>query len=71
MRGLFVAGTGTDAGKTAAAAGILRRLRACGLDAAPMKPIQTGACRRDDGTWGSPDLDALLAAACLAPDRET
>ena len=46
MRGLFVTGTDTDVGKTIVSAGLLKRLRAAGLDAVPMKPVQTGAMRR-------------------------
>ncbi len=68
MRGLFVTGTGTDAGKTLAAAGFLRMLRERGLDAVPMKPVQTGSRRDADGTWHSPDLEVSLAAAGLSPD---
>jgi dethiobiotin synthase len=67
MRGLFVTGTGTDAGKTVAAAGFLRMLRERGLDAVPMKPVQTGAKRDADGTFTAPDLDVALNAAGLSP----
>ncbi|HEY3489274.1 MAG TPA: dethiobiotin synthase [Candidatus Deferrimicrobiaceae bacterium] len=68
MRGLFVTGAGTDVGKTTVAAGLLRMLRAQGLDAVPMKPVQTGARRDEDGTLNAPDLDVSLAAAGLSPD---
>lgn len=70
MRGLFVAGTGTGVGKTVAAAGLLRMLRGIGLDAVPMKPIQTGSKHDADGTWHSPDLEVSLAAAGLSPGGE-
>lgn len=68
MRGLFVTGTGTDAGKTVAAAGFLRLFRSRGIDAVPMKPVQTGARRDEDGTLSAPDLDRSLAAARLSPN---
>jgi dethiobiotin synthase len=67
MRGLFVTGTGTDAGKTVTAAGFLRLLRERGLDAVPMKPVQTGARRDADGTFSAPDLEVSLNAAGLSP----
>lgn len=68
-RGIFVAGTGTDVGKTAVTAGVLRWLRAQGLDAVSMKPVQTGA-QRVGGVWRSPDLDEHLRAAAFDPDPE-
>jgi adenosylmethionine-8-amino-7-oxononanoate aminotransferase len=40
--GYFITGTDTDAGKTVAAAAVLCALRAAGIDAVPMKPVQTG-----------------------------
>jgi dethiobiotin synthase len=69
--GLFIAGTGTSVGKTLVAAGLLRRLRARGVDAVPMKPVQTGALRRADGSWLAPDLELALSAAGLTVDAET
>jgi dethiobiotin synthase len=68
-RGIFITGTGTDVGKTAITAGLLRGLRAQGLDAVSMKPVQTGA-HRDGGVWRSPDLDVHCRAAGLEPDAE-
>ncbi|SDF58009.1 dethiobiotin synthetase [Limimonas halophila] len=70
MSGCFVVGTDTDAGKTIVTAGLLRWLRGHGVDAAPMKPVQTGATRTETG-WRAPDLDTLLAGTDLAPDAET
>ncbi len=67
-QGLFVVGTGTSVGKTAVAAGLLRMLRALGVDAVPMKPVQTGAALRADGTWEAPDLETALSAAGLSVD---
>ncbi len=42
-RGVFVTGTDTGVGKTLVTAGIVRWLRNQGIDAVPMKPVQTGA----------------------------
>ena len=65
IRGLFITGTDTGVGKTVVAAGVLRRLRAAGLDAVPMKPVQTGAAAGPDGPR-APDLDFCLRAAGLS-----
>jgi len=42
MKGLFITGTDTDVGKTVVTAGLLKLLRLKGIDAIPMKPVQTG-----------------------------
>ncbi len=42
MRNLFITGTDTDAGKTFVTAGIVRAFRNAGIDAIPLKPVQTG-----------------------------
>jgi len=42
---LFVTGTDTDVGKSIVTAGIVRALRRRGIDAVPMKPVQTGVRR--------------------------
>jgi len=68
-KGFFIAGTDTDAGKTVAAAAVLVSMRACGIDAVPMKPIQTGAIVHD-GTLKSPDLEFCLRMAQLHPDAD-
>jgi dethiobiotin synthase len=68
-RGLFVAGTGTGVGKTVVAAGLLRMLRSLGIDAAPMKPVQTGAVLRADGAFEAPDLEVALSAAGRCASR--
>jgi dethiobiotin synthetase len=60
---VFVAGTDTGVGKTALAAGLLWAARARGLDAAPMKPVQTGA-------RGCADLDVCLAGAGMRPPSD-
>jgi dethiobiotin synthase len=66
IRGVFVTGTDTGVGKTWIAGGLVRRLRAAGVDAVPMKPVQTGARLDGTGRLAAPDLDEVLAAAGLA-----
>lgn len=61
-KGVFVTGTDTGVGKTFVAALLLRHLAADGLDAVPMKPVQTG-CRARGAQRVAPDL-ALLLTAC-------
>jgi dethiobiotin synthase len=70
MRGLFITGTDTGVGKTIVAAGIVRRLRARGFDAVPMKPVQTGCARRADGSLDAPDLEFVLRAAGMTATEE-
>ena len=41
MRGLFITGTDTDAGKTTVTAALLRALMLAGVPAAAVKPVQT------------------------------
>lgn len=67
-QGVFITGTDTGVGKTAVSAALLALLRTSGVDAVPMKPIQTGAFRRN-GRWLAPDLEFCLAMAQLKPDR--
>lgn len=54
MKGLFVAGTGTDVGKTHITGLLLRALRARGVDAGSIKPVQTGCAP------GEPPLDLAM-----------
>ena len=65
-QGIFITGTDTGVGKTVVSAALLSVLRSAGMDAVPMKPVQTGATRRS-GRWRSPDLDFCLALAGLQP----
>jgi dethiobiotin synthetase len=69
LNGVFITGTDTDAGKTVAAAAVLVSMRAAGIDAVPMKPVQTGAMWQD-GRMRSPDLAFCLRMAELRPDKE-
>jgi dethiobiotin synthetase len=68
-RGLFLTGTDTGVGKTLVTAALLRQFRATGIDAVPMKPVQTGADRMADG-WRAPDLEFVLEAIRYAPEPE-
>jgi len=63
--GFFVTGTDTGVGKTVACCGLVRALRARGLDVAGMKPVETGV-----GPDGPLDAAALRAAAGDLDDPE-
>ena len=65
MNGLFITGTDTDIGKTALSALLLAELRRRKINAAPMKPAQTG-CKDN-----VPDLDYSLSLAGMTVDAET
>ena len=60
MKGLFITGTDTDVGKTVVTAGLLKMLRSNGIDAIPMKPVQTG-CIEKNGKLTAPDLEFSLS----------
>ena len=70
QRALFITGTDTDVGKTIATGALLRALRQRGINAASMKPVQTGATREGDH-WRAPDLDLHLNAAGLQVSEAT
>lgn len=65
---VFIAGTDTGVGKTLATAAILSILRASGIDAVPMKAVQTG-CTMREGSFVAPDLEFCLSAVGLRPDK--
>ena len=46
MKGLFITGTDTNAGKTTVTAALLRALMLAGVPAAAVKPVQTGCVMR-------------------------
>jgi len=76
MNGLFITGTDTDIGKTALAALLLAELRRRNINAAPMKPAQTGGggkgLRPEALDFrGVPDLDYSLAMASMMVDSKT
>ncbi|TAN37187.1 MAG: dethiobiotin synthase [Verrucomicrobia bacterium] len=68
-RGVFITGTDTGVGKTAVTAALLAVLRQRGVDAVPMKPVQTG-CTKRAGKLVAPDLEFCLRNAGLAPAEE-
>jgi dethiobiotin synthase len=72
--GIFIAGAGTDVGKTVVTAGVLRLLLRHGSAAAPamvMKPVQTGCSADDAGRLRAPDVEFVLRAAGIDVDEET
>lgn len=71
ISGVFIAGTGTDVGKTIATAAVLRWLRTRSIAAMAMKPVQTGALVCDDGRIEAPDIGVVLQAAGATTDDET
>ena len=66
MRSFFITGTDTDAGKTVATAALCALMRHQGIQAMPVKPVQTG-CPSSGGTLRVPDLEFILAACAIAP----
>ena len=61
----FVAGTGTEVGKTWAAAGLARLLKDSGLTVAAFKPVQS----YDPNTGDPTDAEVLAAATGQDPDE--
>jgi dethiobiotin synthase len=70
MKGFFVAGTDTDAGKTIVTAALVRQMRMQGVDAVPMKVVQTGGGYTEDGYPISPDFDVYCSASSFIRDRD-
>lgn len=70
MNGFFVAGTDTDAGKTLVTAALVRQMRIQGIDAVPMKVIQTGGGYTEDGFPISPDFDVYCSASSFIRDGD-
>jgi dethiobiotin synthetase len=72
MKGLFITGTDTDIGKTALSALLLAELRRRNMNAAPMKPAQTGcSITPQSSRLTAPDLDYSLAMAGMQVDAAT
>lgn len=67
MSALFIAGAGTDIGKTFVCAGLLRHLRAAGADARAIKPVASGF---DPQAAAASDAGVLLAAMELPASAE-
>ncbi|MBU4428296.1 MAG: dethiobiotin synthase [Verrucomicrobia bacterium] len=61
---MFITGTDTGVGKTVISAAVVSLLRVRGIDAFPMKPVQTG-CLRHGKEWTAPDLEFCLRMAGL------
>jgi len=70
LRGCFVTGTDTGAGKTVVAAAIAAALRARGERVAVWKPVVTGIDEPDPGGWPA-DHELLAAAAGVGVDGVT
>jgi dethiobiotin synthetase len=73
VRGLFVTGTDTGAGKTVLCAAVTAALRARGVDALALKPVLTGLDEAADGDPSGSrrpaDDVALASAAGVAPEQ--
>jgi dethiobiotin synthetase len=79
MKGLFITGTDTGVGKTVMSALLLAELRRRGINAAPIKPVQTGCGSAATGSGditpqssrlAVPDLDYALSMAGLRVSDE-
>ena len=70
-RALFVAGAGTDIGKTYVTAALTRRLRAAGRPVLALKPLASGVPPIDDPAFAASDTALLLAAQGLPVTAET
>ncbi len=71
MKGVFVTGTDTGAGKTFASCVLVHALRAAGLSPWPMKPIAAGATGTPDGPANEDTLALARAAGPGAPPPGT
>ena len=69
QKGIFITGTDTDVGKTIVTAGLLNLLRSKGINAVPMKPVQTG-CVLQNGEYSVPDLDFSISCSGLTYTAE-
>ncbi len=66
MKILFVAGAGTDVGKTYVTAALARRVRRDGRRVLALKPVASGVPALDDPAFAASDTGVLLAAQGLA-----
>ena len=71
MTALFVAGAGTDVGKTYAACALLRAARLGGRAVVALKPVISGVPAWDDPAFAGSDTARLLAAAGLPLSAQT
>lgn len=65
IHGVFITGTDTGIGKTLITAMCCHSLRQSGIDALPMKPVQTGG-KSKLGRLRSPDIDEVLRLANIS-----
>ncbi|KQO67707.1 dethiobiotin synthase [Methylobacterium sp. Leaf89] len=70
-RAVFIAGAGTEIGKTYVTAALTRRLRALGRDVRTLKPLASGVPPLDAADFAQSDTGRLLAAQGLAVTPET
>ena len=68
MRGLFVTGTDTEAGKTVLSACLLAAMRAAGEKVRACKPVLTGTDEPAGGGWPADDV-LLAGAAGMRPEE--
>lgn len=69
MKGLFITGTDTDAGKTHVACGIVAALNQQGIRTAVMKPVASGCERTAEGLRNSDALN-LISVASVRQDYQ-
>ena len=70
-RAVFVAGAGTEIGKTYVTAALTRRLRALGRGVRTLKPLASGVPPLGDPDFAQSDTARLLAAQGLPVTPET
>lgn len=70
MKGFFITGTNTDAGKTLITAALLRLLRNAGHDTIAAKPVQTGVLQLPGGKLLAPDMEVYRQASGFVPAEE-
>ncbi|GEO99367.1 dethiobiotin synthase [Methylobacterium haplocladii] len=71
LRALFIAGAGTEIGKTYVTAALTRRLRDQGRAVTALKPLASGVPAIDDPAFADSDTAILLAAQGLPVTAET
>ena len=69
-RAAFVAGTGTDVGKTYVAASVLKTLVSRGVQTLALKPVASGVAPFDDAAFAASDTARLLGAQNRAVTRD-
>ncbi|MET0546162.1 MAG: dethiobiotin synthase [Caulobacterales bacterium] len=67
---IFVAGTGTDIGKTYVAASMIREAVAAGRKTVVLKPVVSAVPEPDDPAFAQSDMAVLLTAQGLPVDEE-